>query len=69
MRRLQGEEAKAEIEANGDILVAGEYMGRLNGGIERDPRLKAPRPARRSAVEKTASEALRARLDHRIGRK
>ncbi|GIR46331.1 MAG: hypothetical protein CM15mP55_3070 [Hyphomicrobiales bacterium] len=44
MRRLQGgEEVKAEIEANGDILVAGEYMGRLNGlRIERDPRLKAP---------------------------
>ena len=64
MRRLQGgEEVKAEIEANGDILVAGEYMGRLNGlRIERDPRLKgAPAGTARSAVEKTAGEALRAR--------
>ena len=64
MRRLQGdEEIKAEIEANGDILVAGEYMGRLNGlRIERDPRLKgAPAGTARSAVEKTAGEALRAR--------
>ena len=63
MRRLQGdEEIKAEIEANGDILVAGEYMGRLNGlRIERDPRLKgAPAGTARSAVEKTAGEALRA---------
>jgi ATP-dependent RNA helicase SUPV3L1/SUV3 len=64
MRRLQGgEEVKAEIEASGDILVAGEYMGRLNGlRIERDPRLKgAPAGTARSAVEKTAGEALRAR--------
>ncbi len=64
MRRLQGgEEVRAEIEANGDILVAGEYMGRLNGlRIERDPRLKgAPAGTARSAVEKTAGEALRAR--------
>ena len=64
MRRLQGdEEVKGEIEANGDILVAGEYMGRLSGlRIERDPRLKgAPAGTARSAVEKTAGEALRAR--------
>ena len=64
MRRLQGgEEVKAEIEANGDILVAGEYMGRLNGlRIERDPRLKgAPAGTARSAVEKTAGKALRER--------
>jgi ATP-dependent RNA helicase SUPV3L1/SUV3 len=64
MRRLQGGEAvTAEIEPNGDLMVAGEYMGRLNGlRIERDPRLKgAPAGTARSAVEKTAGEALRAR--------
>ncbi len=64
MRRLVGkEEIVAEIEANGDILIAGEYMGRLNGlHVERDPRLKgAPGGTARAAVEKTVGEALRQR--------
>ena len=48
MRRLVGkEEIVAEIGANGDILIAGEYMGRLNGlHVERDPRLKSAPAAR-----------------------
>ena len=64
MRRLKGQEdVAAEIEPNGDLLVAGEYMGRINGlRIERDPRLKgAPAGTARTAVEKTASDALRGR--------
>ena len=64
MRRLVGkEEIVAEIEANGDILIAGEYMGRLNGlHVERDPRLKgAPGGTARAAVEKAVGEALRQR--------
>ena len=64
MRRLVGkEDIVAEIEANGDILIAGEYMGRLNGlHVERDPRLKAaPGGTARAAVEKAVGEALRQR--------
>ena len=64
MRRLVGkEEVVAEIEANGDILIAGEYMGRLKGlHVERDPRLKAaPGGTARAAVEKAVGEALRMR--------
>ncbi len=64
MRRLVGkEEIVAKIEANGDILIAGEYMGRLNGlHVERDPRLKsAPGGTARAAVEKAVGEALRQR--------
>ena len=64
MRRLVGkEEIVAEIEANGDILIAEEYMGRLNGlHVERDPRLKsAPGGTARAAVEKAVGEALRQR--------
>ena len=64
MRRLVGkEDIVAEIEANGDIVIAGEYMGRLNGlHVERDPRLKsAPGGTARAAVEKAVGEALRQR--------
>ena len=64
MRRLVGkEDIVAEIEANGDILIAGEYMGRLNGlHVERDPRLKAaPGGTARAAVEKAVGEVLRQR--------
>lgn len=64
LRRLAGkEDIVAEIEDNGDILVEGEYMGRLNGlHVERDPRLKgAPAGTARAAVEKSVAEALRHR--------
>jgi ATP-dependent RNA helicase SUPV3L1/SUV3 len=64
MRRLAGrEDIVAELENNGDILIAGEYMGRLTGlHVERDPRLKgAPAGTARAAVEKTVGEELRAR--------
>ena len=64
LRRLAGkEDIVADIEENGDILVEGEYMGRLNGlHVERDPRLKgAPAGTARAAVEKTVAEALRNR--------
>ena len=64
MRRLAGrEDIVAELEDNGDILIAGEYMGRLNGlHVERDPRLKGtPAGTARAAVEKTVGEALRQR--------
>ena len=64
MRRLAGrEDIVAELEDNGDILIAGEYMGRLNGlHVERDPRLKGtPAGTARAAVEKTVAEALRQR--------
>ena len=64
MRRLAGrEDIVADIEENGDILIEGEYMGRLNGlHVERDPRLKgAPAGTARAAVEKTVAEALRNR--------
>lgn len=64
MKRLQGrEDISAVIEDNGDILVAEEYMGKLNGlQIERDPRLQgAPAGTARAAVEKVASQTLRQR--------
>lgn len=64
MRRLAGREViVANIEDNGDILVAEEYMGRLNGlHVERDPRLKGvPAGTARAAVEKAVGDALRAR--------
>ncbi|MFW2437459.1 MAG: helicase-related protein [Parvibaculales bacterium] len=64
MKRLQGrEDVSAVIEDNGDILVAEEYMGRIIGlRVERDPRLQgAPAGTARAAVEKAASQALRAR--------
>ena len=64
MRRLAGREViVANIEDNGDILVAEEYMGRLNGlQVERDPRLKGvPAGTARAAVEKAIGDALRAR--------
>jgi len=64
MRRLAGREViVANIEDNGDILVAEEYMGRLNGlQVERDPRLKGvPAGTARAAVEKAVGDALRAR--------
>jgi len=66
MRRLVGkEDIVAEIEANGDIVIAGEYMGRLNGlHVERDPRLKAaPGGTARAAVEKAVGDALRQRAN------
>ncbi len=64
MRRLAGrEDIVAQIEDSGDILVAHEYMGRLNGlHVERDPRLKgAPAGTARAAVEKSVGDALRTR--------
>ena len=64
LRRLAGkEDIVADIEESGDILVEGEYMGRLNGlHVERDPRLKgAPAGTARAAVEKTVGDALRQR--------
>lgn len=64
LRRLAGkEDIVADIEDNGDILVAGEYMGRLNGlQVERDPRLKgAPAGTARAAVEKAVGDSLRQR--------
>ncbi len=66
MRRLVGkEDIVADIEANGDIVIAGEYMGRLNGlHVERDPRLKgAPGGTARAAVEKAVGDALRQRAN------
>ncbi len=66
MRRLVGkEDIVADIEANGDIVIAGEYMGRLNGlHVERDPRLKgAPGGTARAAVEKAVGDALRERAN------
>ena len=70
MRRLAGrEDIVAELEDNGDILIAGEYMGRLNGlHVERDPRLKGtPAGTARAAVEKTVGEALRQRAQTLAG--
>lgn len=64
MKRLQGrEDISAVVETNGDILVAEEYMGRLNGlRVERDPRLQgSPAGTARAAVEKTVSQTLRQR--------
>ena len=64
MRRLQGvEKVMADIEDSGDIMVAGEYMGRLSGlHVQRDPRLKSiPVGPARAAVEKAVGEALRQR--------
>ena len=64
MRRLQGvEKVEADIEDSGDIMVAGEYMGRLTGlHVQRDPRLKSiPVGPARAAVEKAVGEALRLR--------
>ncbi len=64
MRRLAGREViVANIEDNGDILVAEEYMGRLSGlHVERDPRLKGvPAGTARAAVEKAIGDALRTR--------
>ena len=70
LRRLAGkEDIVADIEDNGDILVEGEYMGRLNGlHVERDPRLKgAPAGTARAAVEKAVGEALRQRAQEIAG--
>ena len=61
LKHLRGtEEITTKIEDNGDIFLAGAYMGRMNGlMVEAMPQLKsAPAGTARAAIEKAISAAL-----------